>query len=270
MSESSRAKLSNAKPITKSVAKSGDKPGPGIQVIARAASILRELENEHDGLSLGQIAKRVDLPRSTVQRIVGALTEEHLLIGASLNARVKLGPAILRMAANTSFDFTDFVRPHLESLAQITGETVDLSVRRGKKMIFVDQIAANQRLSAVSSVGESFLMHSSANGKAALSLLDDQQIEKLFSDGLPKETANTVASLRSLLKEISAVRKTHIAFDNEEHTEGISAVGTAFLDPMGRSYAVSVPVPTIRFVKSKSFLKKTLLGFREDLLASLD
>ena len=155
-------------------------------------------------------------------------------------------------------------------MAQITGETVDLSVRRGKKMIFVDQIAANQRLSAVSSVGESFLMHSSANGKAALSLLDDQQIEKLFSDGLPKETANTVASLRSLLKEIGAVRKTHIAFDNEEHTEGISAVGTAFLDPMGRSYAVSVPVPTIRFVKSKSFLKKTLLGFREDLLASLD
>ena len=74
MSESSRAKLSNAKPV----AKSADKPGPGIQVIARAARILRELENEHDGLSLGQIAKRVGLPRSTVQRIVGALTEEHL------------------------------------------------------------------------------------------------------------------------------------------------------------------------------------------------
>lgn len=272
MSETGTANLTGSTKLSvaKSITKSGAKSGPGIQVIARAASILRALENEHDGLSLGQIAKRVNLPRSTVQRIVGALAEEHLLIGASLNARVKLGPAILRMAANTSFDFTDFVRPHLESLAQITGETVDLSVRRGKKMVFVDQIAANQRLSAVSSVGESFLTYSSANGKAALSMLDDQEIENLFGKKNVKETPNTITALDALLKEIVAIRKTHVAIDNEEHTEGISAVGTAFLDPMGRTFAVSVPVPTIRFVKSKSFLKKTLLEFRESLLASLD
>ena len=45
----------------------------GIQVIARAAAVLRALENEPAGLSLGKIAQRVDLSRSTVQRIVDAL-----------------------------------------------------------------------------------------------------------------------------------------------------------------------------------------------------
>ena len=125
----------------------------GIQVIARAAAILRALENESEGLSLGQIAKRVDLPRSTVQRIVSALADEQLLIAASPNARVMLGPAIVRMAANTHFEFAAFVRPHLESLAQQTGETVDLSMQRGDKMVFVDQIASSHRLSAISAVG---------------------------------------------------------------------------------------------------------------------
>ena len=96
----------------------GNKRSSGIQVIARAANILRILESEKEGLSLGQIAKRVDLPRSTVQRIVNALADEHFLIAATPNARVKLGPAILRMAANTNFDFVKFVRPHLEALAQ--------------------------------------------------------------------------------------------------------------------------------------------------------
>ena len=55
----------------------------GIQVIARAANILRALEGEGEGLSLGEIAARVDLPRSTVQRIVTALADEQLLIAAA-------------------------------------------------------------------------------------------------------------------------------------------------------------------------------------------
>ena len=47
-----------------------------IQVISRAAGILRILAQSSGGMSLGQIATRVNLPRSTVQRIVAALTAE--------------------------------------------------------------------------------------------------------------------------------------------------------------------------------------------------
>jgi len=242
----------------------------GIQVIARAAKVLRTLENEKDGLSLGQIAKRVGLPRSTVQRIVNALADEQLLIAASPNARVALGPAILRMAANTNFDFAKFVRPHLESLAQTTGETVDLSMMRGDQMVFVDQIASSHRLSAVSAVGESFPTFSSANGKAALSLLDNQVISDLLGNGLYMETPNTITSMSRLIHEIEGIRKTHIAIDDEEHTEGICALGTAFLDPLGRIFAVSVPVPTVRFGRSKESLDAALHDFREGMLASLN
>ena len=242
----------------------------GIQVIARAAKVLRTLENEKDGLSLGQIAKRVDLPRSTVQRIVNALAEEQLLIAATPNARVALGPAILRMAANTSFDFAKFVRPHLDSLAQRTGETVDLSMHRGDKMVFVDQITASHRLSAVSAVGESFPTFSSANGKAALSLLDNSAIAEMLDNRLFKETPNTITDMSELIREVEATRKNHIAIDNEEHTEGICALGTAFLDPLGRIFAVSVPVPTIRFVRAREEIAAALLDFREGILASLN
>lgn len=242
----------------------------GIQVISRAASILRILENEKDGLSTSQIAKKVLLPRSTVQRIVAALAEEHLVIAAGPNGRVTLGPAILRMAANTNFDFARLVRPHLEILAQKTGETVDLSVLSGDKIIFVDQIDANHRLSAVSAVGSAFPAFSSANGKAALSLLSDQSISSLLKDGLYKETAQTVSSLEVLLQEIEQIRETKIAIDDEEHTEGISAMGTAFFDPLGRIFAVSVPVPTIRFTRAKDNIASNLLQLRSGLLESMD
>jgi DNA-binding IclR family transcriptional regulator len=242
---------------------------PGIQVIARAAAILRVLESESDGLSLGQIAKRTDLPRSTVQRIVNALAEEQLLIAATPNARVMLGPAIIRMAANTRFDFATFVRPHLEALAEATGETVDLSMQRGDKMVFVDQIISNHRLTAVSAVGESFPTFCCANGKAALALLSDDEISILLQNQLYEETPNTITSVRKLMQELKNIRKDLYAVDNEEQSEGISAVGTAFHDPSGRTFAVSVPVPTTRFVRSHESITRALLAFRENLLKAI-
>lgn len=238
-----------------------------IQVIARAATILRLLEGEKAGLNIGQIAQKTSLARSTVQRIVAALAEEHLVISAGTT--VTLGPAILRLAANTNFDFAKFVRPHLEVLAQNTGETVDLAILSGAEMIFVDQIDANHRLKAVSAVGRGFPAFSTANGKAALSLLNNDEIASLFEQGLYRETANTITELPTLLSQLGEIRETGLAIDDEEHTEGISAIGAAFFDPLGRIFAVSVPVPTIRFVRAKDAISESLIHFRDELIISL-
>ena len=244
------------------------KPRQGIQVIARAANILRALENEHDGLSLSDIAKRVSLPRSTVQRIVNALLDEQFLIAATRSARVKLGPAILRLAANTSFDFATVVRPHIENLSSKINETVDLSMQRGDQMIFIDQVKVSHRLSAISEIGESLPMFSAANGKAALSLLTNQEITDLLEDGLFKETTNTVDSIAKLLEQVDKIRITKIAIDDQEHAEGICAIGTAFCDPLGRIYAASIPVPAVRFYRLRDRLYEAVREFRGNLIDS--
>jgi DNA-binding IclR family transcriptional regulator len=127
-----------------------------VQVIARAATILRALEDENTGLSLGQIAQRVSLARSTVQRIVSALETEKLVIAATPNGRVRLGPAILRLASSVRSDFLAMARPFLERLSQELEETVDLATVKKDQLIFIDQVIGSQRLRTVSAVGESF------------------------------------------------------------------------------------------------------------------
>ena len=91
-----------------------------VQVIARAATILRALEDESAGLSLGQIAQRVNLARSTVQRIVAALETEKLVIAATPNGRVRLGPTILRLAASVRSDFVALARPVSDAAVERT------------------------------------------------------------------------------------------------------------------------------------------------------
>jgi len=92
----------------------------------------------------------------------------------------------------------------------------------------------------------------------------------MAKDGeLFEETPNTIQTVEELLADIAVIRESAISADNEEHTEGISALGTAFHDPVGRVFAVSIPVPTTRFLRSQDSLRAALSTFRTELLVAL-
>jgi len=238
----------------------------GIQVIARAAAVLRSLEQEPNGLSLGDIAARVGLPRSTVQRIVAALVEEQLLMSASLKARVKLGPGLVQLAAAADVGTEKLVRPFMVELSRAADETVDLSVLKRDAAVFVEQIQGTQRLAAVSAVGKEFPLHCTANGKALLSLMAAERRERLLSGKLKRFTEATVTDRAALEELLRESEKTGLAYDLEEHSVGICAVGTAFFDSIGREYSLSIPVPATRFEAKRPLLAKLLKKAKAELL----
>ncbi|MBI1202222.1 MAG: helix-turn-helix domain-containing protein [Rhodopseudomonas sp.] len=240
-----------------------------VQVIARAAAILRALEDENTGLSLGQIAQRVNLARSTVQRIVAALETEKLVIAATPNGRVRLGPTILRLAASVRSDFISLARPYLERLSAELEETVDLSTVKKDHLVFIDQAVSGHRLRTVSAVGETFPLHCTANGKAYLAQLTDAAIEALIGNTYVSCTPKTLTRLDALLADLKSVRATGVAFDREEHTLGICAAGVAMHDPLGNAVAISVPVPIHRFINRQALIAERLLATKHALEAHM-
>lgn len=246
-----------------------DSPSPKIQVIARAATILRALEDQKDGLSLGEIALRVGLPRSTVQRIVTALAEEQFLIAASPKSRVKLGPALIRLAKATNIEINHIVRPYLENLCRKLEETVDLSVIQGRSAVFVDQIPGSHRLRAVSAIGERFPLHCTACGKALLATMARGKLEKFVGRNLESYTENTITDPEVLRKEIERVRRVSYAIDMEEYTEGICAIGVSFEDSFGGAYAISIPAPAVRFSRNEKRFRAAILECRDQIAAML-
>ena len=240
-----------------------------VQVIARAASIMRALEDTTTGLSLGEIALKVGLARSTVQRIVAALETEKLVVAASPAGRVRLGPTILRLAGSVRTDFVALARPFLIELSRELHETVDLASIKGDHLVFIDQVIGSQRLRTVSAVGESFPLYCTANGKAYLSELDDDAIEKLIGKTFKSRTPQTITRLPQLLDEIQAVRRDGYALDREEHTHGICAAGVAMRDMLGNYVAISVPVPAQRFDKEGTLICDRLLATKRTLNSHL-
>lgn len=240
----------------------------GVQVIARAASILRSLKNQSDGLSLGQIAKRVGLPRSTVQRIVNALLVENLVIAAMPGPGIRLGPEISALADSARIDMGELLRPYLLQLANATGETVDLAALRGRRLTFIDQIAGNHRLRAVSFVGESFPLFETANGKASLSLMPEEKVLEILALEYPNKASDR-GYVSALMHELEDIRGSRLALDTDQHTDGISAIGVAFKDLQGEIYAISIPTPSARFSTNRDKLSSDILKLLEKI-ESLD
>ncbi len=238
-----------------------------IQVIARAVSVLRTLENQSDGLSLGAIAQRLKLPRSTIQRIVGALEAENLLIAASPNGRVKLGPALLRLSASVETSAGAIAKPYMIEIARDLGETVDLSVMGRDHAIFIDQAIGSHRLYAISAIAEKFPLHCTANGKSMLAQLTDAEVEQKIGRNYQARTEHTRTTLSALLTDLHETRRTGVAYDMQEHTLGVCAIGMGFRDALGNRLALSMPISTSRFNELKPKAIERLLELRNLLVA---
>lgn len=217
----------------------------GIQVIARAAAILRVLRDEPQGASLGEIATAVGLPRSTVQRIVGALQAERLVMANPGGRGLRLGPEVSALARGMRHGMVETCRDLLVTLAEQTGETADLSVMRGAGMVFLDQVAGGaHRLRTVSSVGEVFPLTTPANGRACLAALPRDQAKQLIAEEW--RATGTRGDMAALCHKLDQIQQGRMAYDQSEHTPGIAAIGFAFADRGGDLYAISVPIPMTR------------------------
>ncbi|MCK8787362.1 IclR family transcriptional regulator [Roseomonas sp. NAR14] len=238
-----------------------------MQLITRAAAVLRALEGQSAGLSLGQIAKASGLPRPTVQRIVDALCVEGLAKVDPRGGGVFLGPMITRLATSVRIDLVALARPHLERLATTTQGSAAMTVLQDGQVVVIALVTPpTQMIRLTANIGSTWPLHSSAEGKALLSGLPEATIRKLLPRSLEARTPNTITELPRLLKELSAGAQSGILLDREGTGIGISAIAARIVDASGGRYAISVLLPTSRFDADLPHLTAELAATRDLIL----
>lgn len=225
-------------------------------MLRRAAAALDEIAAEPGHLRLVDLGERLGLAKSTVRRLLVGLVEVGL-VSVDSNGRFSLGDRLLGFGSATGAHIAAIFRHTIERVAAATdGETVDLSVLRGQRMWFVDQIESSHRLRAVSAVGVRFPLAGTANGKAALAALDDAEVNAALAR-MPQDVAD------ALRAEIGEIRSTGVAFDRDEHTPGISAAAIARRSLGDNVIAISVPTPTERFAEKQDQIVAALRAAAE-------
>ncbi|MBI3310514.1 MAG: IclR family transcriptional regulator [Serratia liquefaciens] len=240
-----------------------DERAGGIQVITRAAKILDALGEKPNGMSLGEIAQAVDLPRSTVQRIVNALDSVQLVRGGV--GGVRLGPSLLRLIARVHTEVVAIAEPWLQALSDATGETVSLARASGLQLAIVHYIVADRELRVVPRIGMNLPLYSTSGGRALLALDSDDAARELLGEAYMAVTDLTIRDFPALLEHLTEIRRTGLAYDREETLEGISMIAVAIDTILGR-FSISLLVPSTRFTKNEARYREEILKCKEALL----
>jgi len=236
----------------------------GVQVISRAALLLRELSTAPEGLTPIALADRVGLPRSTCYRIVGALCQEGLMRMAP-SGRLHIGAGLISIAAAARRELRHEAAPYLKKLSLELHETVELVVLDGDEALFTDQFVPQRSLRVVAEVGDRFPLYCTACGKALLAELPPAEAEDLVPAAIEPLTTHTIVDRERLLDEIDVARATGVAFDHQEHTLGVSAVGAAVRDSGGSLAAITVAMPAARLEGQEQRIATALLHARDDI-----
>lgn len=236
----------------------------GIQVITRAAKILDALGATPNGMSLGEIAQSVDLPRSTVQRIVGALDSVQLVRSHGVGG-VRLGPALLRLIANVHTDVVAIAQPWLQALCDATGETVSLARASGLQLAIVHYVVADRELRVVPRIGMNLPLYSTSGGRALLALDSDEAAKELVGEAYQAITELTVRDFPALLAHLTEIRHTGLAYDRGETLEGISTMAVAIDTILGR-FSISLLIPSARFQLNEERNRAEILKCKDALI----
>lgn len=235
----------------------------GIQVIARAGQILRALGRNPQGLSLAAIAQEVDLPRSTVQRIINALADEMLVEHVGPGGGVRLGPALGQLINQSQTDIITLTRPYLQALSNELQESVCLSALSGDQVYIIDRIVAERELRVVFPIGISAPAYAVSGGKILLAELPDSSVRELLPSPLTALTDRTL-TLAQLFAEIEGCRQRRFSTDMGEALVGVGSCSVA-LDTYLGLYSLSVVAPAARLENQIDATCAALLQCKQDI-----
>ena len=227
-------------------------------VLIKAAKIIDVL-SEHKELSLQKISMLTGLTSSTSLKILDTLSLIGYVKKDERNKEFSLGSKLIRYA-NQQLEENDLVqtaKPFLMDLQDRIDETIHLGILiDNNSVMYVDKLEPkNQAIYMTSKIGITRPLYSSAMGKAILSEFNEKNFQDyLDHTNLKAFTVKTITNEFKLMEEIEVVKKTEIAFDDEEMEAECFCVGSALMSNGKIRGAFSVSMPKYRLNNEKKNL----------------
>jgi DNA-binding IclR family transcriptional regulator len=218
-----------------------------IQVIERLARLLDVIAGHEDPVSLKILSAETGLHPSTAFRILASLAE-HGFVERTTRGNYQLGVKLMQLGSrvSASVDIRKVALPLMEKLRDHLGETVNLTVREGDEVVYIERTLAKRMIRVEQVIGSRAPLHVTAVGKL---MLGDQGEAACRSyakrSKLPAYTVNTHTRITALLHDCISSAKRGYSFDNEEAELGVGCIGTLVHDASGHVVAglsVSAPI----------------------------
>jgi len=213
-----------------------------LDLVKRTTDIL-ETVAEKGEMSVADLVRALDQDRNAVNRIVLTLADLGYLTRLD-NKRYALTMKLFRLSSKAlnGAMLSRLVNRHMQSLADIFGETVCLGQRHGLEVLTIDVISSTLPVRYVSHIGNTAPLHNASTGKCILAAMSDEELENLMDRmDFTAHTPKCLTDKKQLWAEIRKVRRQGYAFDDEEWSEGVRCLGIPVYNQYGEcGHALSI------------------------------
>jgi DNA-binding IclR family transcriptional regulator len=222
-------------------------PGGGIQVIDRATALLDAIARYAEPVSLKILSAETGLHASTAHRILASLIDNRF-VERDRAGRYRLGLRLLQLGVrlHSNIDLRAVALPVIEQLRDRFGESVNLTIREGDVVVYIEKATPNRMMHVQQVVGSRAPLHVTAVGKLMLGAAGEDAIRDYAQrTNLPAYTRNTISTLPRLIEECRKAIEQGFALDNEEAEIDVGCIGVALYDGTGDVVAglsVSAPI----------------------------
>lgn len=226
-----------------------------IASVQRAVDILNLFNHTQVELGTTDIARQLDIAKSTISGLVQTLEWNGLLEKNPSTRKYRLGYKLAEYAGIllNQTDLRQLASPQLKELLSWCNESVNLAVLDKAYVVYIERLNGTNLLSMRSEIGKREPVHSTALGKAILAFTPPGEAHDLLQNiQLIPRTPKTIVEPQALLEEIARTRQRGYALDDEENEIGGRCVAAPILDHRGKPVAaVSVSAPVQRFPHEK-------------------
>lgn len=181
------------------------------------------------------LAKELNVAKSTVSRIIATLAEEGLVIKVEHSTAYRLGLAVLTLGGvvTSNIEILREAEPVLNRVVSETGETAHLAILDGLDTIYIKKEVSSNQTQIATHVGRRNPSYAVSSGKVLLAYSDKDIVDAVINKGLKKLAKNTTTQPEQLRFMLNKIREQGYAVSLEELTDGVNSVAAPIRDYRG-------------------------------------
>lgn len=220
--------------------------------VTTAIHLLKTFSEEEPELGISELAKRLEIAKSTVHRLATALLDEGLLDQNQETGRYRLGIGMFSLGSQvrTRLDVAVEAKPFLNDLRASLGENARLGILNRRNVVFIHDFESNEAVRLRSITGQYRPAHCTAEGLCLLAGMRSSALESWASEPLQPRTDHSIKTSEDLLERIRRVRRIGYATEEEECEIGTRCIAAPIFQADGKVIAsIGLAGPRLRLKK---------------------
>jgi len=207
--------------------------------VKRCIDILTIISQSKDGLTLAEIQKFLELPKSSAFDLVQTLLATNMITSSNYDEKKYIiGLNSFLIGSSYESDLITIAKKYLKNLAEELGKTIFLGIEKNGEVVYLDKAEPKSAIFTIATLGSTNPIHCTSLGKAIAAEYSREEVEKILDEkGMKSFTPYTITDKKAFGEELERVRIKGYSVDDRELEEQMLCIGSPIFDSKNRVIA---------------------------------